>query len=214
MSARKVFGIGTYHETDSRRQGRRPVQRNFLIVCEGEKTEPNYFIAIKRRMKSGAGSKGELVGAGAHTQDLVECARKVIAKRRAEGLPMYYHVWIVLDKDSFEADDFDNAVKMAESEKWHAAWSNEAFELWYLLHFQDVSGGALPRERMFKMLEVHLGHKYLKNDSGMFDAVKEQSYLAIERARRLADRWQGQPPHQACPCTMVGPLVDELLKYT
>ena len=127
MSARKVFGIGTYHETDSRRQGRRPVQRNFLIVCEGEKTEPNYFRAIKRRMKSGAGSKVEVVGAGAHTRDLVECARKVIAKRRAEGLPMYYHVWIVLDKDSFEADDFDNAVKMAESEKWHAAWSNEAF---------------------------------------------------------------------------------------
>ena len=214
MPARKVFGIGTYHESDSRRQGRRPVQRNFLIVCEGEKTEPNYFRAIKRRMKSGAGSKVEVVGAGAHTQDLVECARKVIARRRAEGLPMYYHVWIVFDKDSFEADDFDNAVKMAESEKWHAAWSNEAFELWYLLHFQDVSGGALPRERMFKMLEVHLGHKYLKNDSGMFDAVKGQSYHAIERARRLADRWHGQPPHQACPCTMVGPLVDELLKYT
>lgn len=214
MPARKVFGIGTYHETDTRRQGRRPVQRNFLIVCEGEKTEPNYFRAIKRQMKSGAGSKVEVVGAGAHTQDLVECARKVIAKRRAEGLPMYYHVWIVFEKDSFEADDFDNAVKMAESEKWHAAWSNEAFELWYLLHFQDVSGGALPRERMFETLGVHLGHKYLKNDSGMFDAVKEQSYRAIERARRLADRWHGQPPHQACPCTMVGPLVDELLKYT
>lgn len=214
MATRKVFGVGSYQESDTRRQGRRPVQRNFLIVCEGEKTEPNYFKAIKRQMKSGAGSKVEIVGAGAHTRDLVECARNAIAKRRDEGLPMYYHVWIVFDKDSFEADDFDNAVKMAESDKWHAAWSNEAFELWYLLHFQDVEGGALPRDRMFEMLRKHLGRKYQKNDLGMFDAIKEHSYLAIERANRLVDRWQGLPPHQACPCTMVGSLVDELLKYT
>ena len=214
MPTRKVFGVGPYQELDSRRQGRRPVQRNFLIVCEGEKTEPYYFESIKRRMKSGAGSKVEVVGAGAHTRDLVDCARNAIAKRKAEGLPMYYHVWLVFDKDSFEDDDFDNAVKMAESENWHAAWSNEAFELWYLLHFQDVAGGALSRERMFAMLGEYLGHKYLKNDRCMFDVVKEHSYHAIERARRLADRWLGQSPHLACPCTMVWPLVDELLKYT
>ncbi len=214
MLSRKVFGVGTYRESDTRRQGRRPVQRNFLIVCEGEKTEPNYFKAIKRLMKSGAGSKVEVVGAGAHTRDLIDCARNAVAKRRAEGLPMYYHVWIVFDKDSFEPDDFDNAIKMAQSEKWNAAWSNEAFELWYLLHFQDVEGGALPRERMFEMLGAHLGRKYRKNDLGMFDVVKEQSYRAIERARRLASRWSGHPPHQSCPCTMVWLLVDELLKYT
>ena len=214
MLVRKVFGVGAYQESDSRRQGRRPVQRNFLIVCEGEKTEPNYFKAIKRRMKSGAGSKVEVVGAGAHTRDLIECARNAIAKRKAEGLPMYYYVWLVFDKDSFEADDFDNAVKMAESEKWQVAWSNEAFELWYLLHFQDVAGGALPRERMFEMLGAHLGRKYQKNDLCMFDVVNEHSYQAIERARRLAERWHGQPPHLACPCTMVWPLVEELLRYT
>lgn len=214
MPTRKVFGVGDYQDGDTRRQGRRPVQRNFLIVCEGEKTEPNYFEAIKRRMKSGAGSKVEVVGAGAHTRDLIDCARNAIAKRRAEGLPMYYHVWIVFDKDSFEPDDFDNAIKTAKSANWHAAWSNEAFELWYLLHFQDVSGGPLPRERMFEMLGEHLGRKYKKNDFGIFDVVKAELYRAIERARRMADRWREYLPHQACPCTMVGLLVDELLKYT
>ena len=29
----------------SRRQGNRPKRRNILIVCEGAKTEPNYFEA-------------------------------------------------------------------------------------------------------------------------------------------------------------------------
>lgn len=214
MAMRKVFGVRPYHENDSRRQGHRPVQRNFLIVCEGEKTEPNYFMEIKRRMKSGAGSKVEVVGAGAHTRDLLDCARAAIAKRRAEGLPMYYHIWLVFDKDSFEADDFDNTIKMVESENWHAAWSNEAFELWYLLHFQEVTGGALPREQMFEMLGNYFGDGYRKNDEGVFERVKEHSYHAIERARRLSDRWQGCPPHQANPCTTVGILVENLLKYT
>ena len=214
MPRKKVFGIGTYKDDDSRRQGCRPVQRNFLIVCEGEKTEPNYFNAIKRRMKSGAGSKVEVVGAGAHTRDLIDCAFAAIAKRKSEGLPMYYYIWLVFDRDSFEADDFDNAIKMAKDEKWHVGWSNEAFELWYLLHFQDIEGGALPRKQMFEMLETHLGRKYLKNDESIFDTIKGQSYCAIKRGERLISRWQKHPPHQACPCTMVGELVEELLKYT
>lgn len=214
MPNKKVFGIGSYKDDDSRRQGSRPIQRNFLIVCEGEKTEPNYFTAIKRKMKSGAGSKVEIVGAGAHTRDLIDRARVAIAKRKAEGLPMYYFVWLVFDKDSFEPDDFDNAIKMAEAEKWHVGWSNEAFELWYLLHFQDVEGGALPREQMFQMLESHLGREYHKNDESFFDVIKEASYFAIKRGERLMSRWKGCPPHQSCPCTKVGLLVEELLKYT
>jgi hypothetical protein len=214
MHEKRIFGVGTYREGDTRRQGHRPVQRNFLIVCEGEKTEPNYFRSIKRLMKSGAGSKIKIVGAGAHTRDLIECARNEIVKRMSDGLPMYYYVWLVFDRDSFEPDDFDNTIKMAEAEKWHVGWSNEAFELWYLLHFQDIAGGALPREQMFKMLEKHLGRKYLKNDNTIFDLIKEQSYCAIERACTLVRRYQGEQPHKACPCTMVGQLVKELLRYT
>lgn len=214
MAIRREFGFGPYRENDSRRQGCRPVQRNFLIVCEGLQTEPNYFESIRRHMKSGAGSRVEIVGAGRHTNDLIACARQAIAKRRAEGLPMYYYVWLVFDRDSFEADDFDNAVQCAEANGWHAAWSNEAFELWYLLHFQDVTGGALPREQMFEMIGRHCGEVYRKNDADFFTRIKTQSYLAIERAKRLEKRWEGYPPHEACPCTKVGRLVKELLRYT
>jgi len=214
MAVRKIFGIMPYREDDSRRQGCRPIQRNFLIVCEGKKTEPNYFNSIRHRMKSGAGSKVVVVGAGAHTKDLINCTRAAIAKRRAEGLPEYYHIWVVFDKDSFEADDFDNTVRMIESEHWHAGWSNEAFELWYLLHFQEVNGGALVREQMFELLSEHCGGKYMKNDEGMFDRIKVQSYGAIARAKKLAEHWVGVPPHLACPCTKVWLLVNDLLKYT
>jgi len=214
MALRKTFGIIPYREGDSRRQGCRPIQRNFLIVCEGKKTEPNYFNSIRRRMESGAGSKVVVVGAGAHTRGLIDCTKAAIAKRRTEGLPEYYHVWVVFDKDSFEADDFDNTVKMVESENWHAGWSNEAFELWYLLHFQEVNGGSMSREQMFELLSAHGGCQYMKNDDGVFDRIKGQSYVAIARARKLAERWDGMPPHLACPCTKVWTLVADLLKYT
>lgn len=214
MPTRRIFGIGGYDPEDTRRQGCRPIQRNFLIVCEGRETEPNYFRAIKRIMKSGAGTKVEVVGAGAHTQDLLACAEHAIERRRIEGLPPYYYVWVVFDRDSFEADDFDNAVASAEKRGWNVAWSNEAFELWVLLHFQDVSEGYLPRAQMFEQLGKSFGAKYDKADIKLFDKIKKSSYVAIRRGRLLSERWKDVAPHEACPCTEVWRLVEELLKYT
>ena len=42
-------------------------------------------------------------------------------------------VWVVFDKDDF--NDFNEAIALAGRKGFMAGWSNEAFELWYLLHF-------------------------------------------------------------------------------
>lgn len=223
MSRPSKFGFEPYVDDDSRRQGRRKVQRNFLIVCEGIETEPRYFADIRKRMKSGAGSKITIVGAGTHTQELVRRADLEIAQRRNEGLPGYYYVWIVFDKDSFTDVDFDRTVEMIASKNalakpnvrpfWRSAWSNEAFELWYLLHFQDVSV-RMPRERIFDLLTEHLGGKYQKNAVGMFDRLVPLLNQAELRASQLLKSAEGRPPHQCNPCTKVGELVSDLISYT
>lgn len=223
MARPSKFGFDPYVEDDSRRQGRRKVQRNFLIVCEGLETEPRYFDAIRKRMKSGAGSKITIVGAGTHTQELVRRADLEIEQRRKDGLPGYYYVWIVFDKDSFSDADFDQAIAMIASKDalakpnvrpfWRSAWSNEAFELWYLLHFQEVSV-PMPRERIFDLLTGHLGCKYQKNEDGMFERLAPMLSQAERRASQLSRRMEGLSPHQCNPCTRVGELVSELISYT
>lgn len=122
--------------------GQRPKRRFFLIVCEGEKTEPNYFEAIRLKLPKDMIPKVFVRGTGKNTLSLIEEVEEIIEQRRAQDLPPFYNVWIVMDRDSFPPDDFDSSIVKIEqhpetpgAKKWFSAWSNEAFELWYLLHF-------------------------------------------------------------------------------
>lgn len=210
-----------------RAAGKRPKGRNYLIVCEGTKTEPNYFEALRKKLSGGEGDKIVIVGAQDNTLGIVERAREEIALRNRSDNPPYYHVWLVFDRDSFPSDDFDNAVAAAEQEDakfaaegdrisphWHAAWSNEAFELWYLFHFQENIGGGISRDRFKEMLSGHLGFRYEKNDPRMFEILLPRVGVAIGRANRAFLRWSTETPYHARnPATAVYQLVGDLLLY-
>jgi len=52
--------------------GQRPKRRFFLIVCEGEKTEPNYFEAIRLKLPKDMIPKVFVRGTGKNTLSLIE----------------------------------------------------------------------------------------------------------------------------------------------
>ena len=209
-----------------RANGSRPKRRWYLIVCEGIKTEPNYFNQFRNNLWGGAGDKIVVVGAGDNTDNLVKRAKKEVFSRSKSSDPPFYHVWVVFDRDSFPPDDFDNAIHMIDEEDksfdpedgqkphWHAAWSNEAFELWYLYHYQEVQGGGLSRDMFKGMLSSHMCREYKKNDPEMFKRLLPRTLDAIDRARRGAAKWSEETPfHERNPTTMVYELVTELLRY-
>lgn len=214
-------------ELRERVAGHRPKGRYYLIVCEGTRTEPNYFEAMRSVLTGGEGDKIVVVGAQDNTRRLIDRARIEIEKRNQSDDPPYYHIWIVFDKDSFPDDDFDNAIKMVEQEDskfhaeggvlsphWHAAWSNEAFELWYLFHFQDSVGGAISREQFSGMLSNYLGYEYKKNAEDMFSILLPNLGAAIKRAERAYKRWADDVPfHARNPATNVFELVANLMMY-
>lgn len=231
MSRRRKFGFSTA-VADTRRQGRRPPRRYFLIVCEGEKTEPLYFDEIRNVLCNGEGDRVVVVGAADNTQHLVERARREVEARKECGLPPFYHVWVVFDKDDFPDDRFDNAIAAIAEENakadpqkkipyWHAAWSNEAFEVWYLAHFRDISGGPISRSGAIDMLNKHFREElgipdgYRKNMKGVYGLLRTRLPIALARAERRGAEVMsyGVPPHAANPATMVHKLVLELLKY-
>src|SRR4051812_24536345 len=107
-----------------RRADNREESHRFLLVCEGEKTEPNYFRAFRV-----PGLDLRVHGAGDNTKNLVLIADELRSQDE------YDQVWCVFDRDSFPADRFNAALEMAQSRGIRVAYSNEAFELWYLLHF-------------------------------------------------------------------------------
>jgi RloB-like protein len=92
----------------------------------------------------------EIDGTGRNTEDLV---RYAINKRKSAEIP-YGHVWCVFDKDSFTDKQFNNAIQKSESNDLKAAWSNEAIELWFILHFEYLNAG-ISREQYITKLDEY-----------------------------------------------------------
>ncbi len=139
---------------------RRKLRAYFLIVCEGKKTEPNYFKSFKEKLRVSAEIKIE--GLGDNTLSLVE--RTCELKQQDD----YTDVWVVFDRDSFPAERFNEAIALARRRDIRVAYSNEAFELWYWLHF-DYQDTAVSRADYEAKLTKRLGFSYKKNDPGMYD---------------------------------------------
>ena len=107
----------------------------FLIVCEGEKTEPNYFEALRKKLNDKYRKNFvtlriecvDIIGRGRNTESLVEYTKKI----RDNAIIGYGNIWCVFDKDSFSAEQFNGAITKAKNENISVAWSNEAIELWF-----------------------------------------------------------------------------------
>jgi len=187
----------------ARRQACRSARPRILIVCEGKKTEPDYF-----RSFPVTSADIRIVGEGFNTKSLVAYARRK-EQEALEDKDPYDRVWCVFDADSFSKEQFNAAVQMAESSGFRAAYSNEAFELWYVLHFEYLTA-ALKRGRYNTKLTGHLGVKYKKNRSDMYERLKSRQAQAVKRAEQLCALHKGLPPADRKPCTTVHLLVKEL----
>jgi hypothetical protein len=180
---------------------REPIQR-FLIVCEGEKTEPNYF----KKFRVPADVRVDVRGLGANTVSLV---RRTVALRDAGD---YDQTWCVFDRDSFPARTFNAALALAKQERIGVAYSNEAFELWYLLHFDYFDTG-ISRAAYGDKLSTRLGARYAKNSESMFAALWPMQATAIANAERLLNSYRPRRPADDNPSTTVHLLVQALRRF-
>ena len=176
------------------------VRQRFLIVCEGEKTEPNYFYKFRS-----PGLVIRVEGTGMNTLSLV---KKAMELRKEDE---YDQVWCVFDKDDFSIDQFENAIQQALDNKIHVAYSNQAFELWYVLHFEYLHT-AMDRKAYMKKLDGYLIDKYKKNNPDMYRILQCKKEIAIKNAERLLKTYSPSHPGRDDPSTSVHNLVIALLE--
>ncbi len=206
-------------ETERKRDFR-PLRRFYLIVCEGTKTEPNYFEGLKRNLPPGVINLVDLTveGTGHNTLTVIDDALRAKARLEKQGRTID-EVWAVFDRDSFPEEHFNNAIFKGKANGVQCAWTNEAFELWYLLHFQFFQNG-MSRDAYAELLERELSnklkrpYKYQKNSLDMFTLLQKYGDVeqAIIWAKSLADSFAGQTDYaNHNPCTKVNELIEKLL---
>jgi hypothetical protein len=188
-----------------------------LIVCEGRNTEPSYFEQF--RLTS---AKIVAIGEGYNTITLVNRAIQLMKD------DSYEQVWCVFDKDDFLARNFNQAIRKALLNGLKVAYSNQSFEYWLILHFEDHQGGAMPRTDYNDKINDYinpLGAYFDGNDKlissdffNLLDAIDPnfgipRKNLAINRARRNFNAINGGNPAIEESSTKVYLLVEEILKY-
>ena len=187
----------------------------FLIVCEGTKTEPHYFEALIKNYISTV-REVTIEGEGRATVALVDRTLEIKQELERKNAMSFDRVWVVFDKDDF--DDFNDAIKKANKLGFHSAWTNEAFELWYYLHFEYLDTG-IGRADYIKKLEEAFKEKlgdshfeYKKGNPDIYSLLQQygREDLAKRFAQQLHGLYTGTDYAAHKPCTMVDKLVEEL----
>lgn len=194
-------------------------EKKFLIVCEGVNTEPEYFKAfpIKTAMIKSFGlgmTKMALVKA------VVEMAKSINDKNQ--------EVWIVFDMDirleneAQQIQDYNNAIVFAEKKGFKVAYSNDAFELWFLLHYQLLENQWTRHQYYQRLSELwncnYENHgKHILFCKGIYDKLQTDESAnqnqAIQRAESLLEQQKEISFADRNPCTTVFELVRELNKH-
>lgn len=194
----------------------RQIVCKILVVCEGTKTEPNYFEAFRTFNRGTTIYDIEVKGLGSNTISVVDKAIELKDKRE------YDRVWAVFDKDSFPDNKFNNAIIKAKDNGICCAWSNEAFELWYLYHFENRTTGMTRAEYQKAISKAvnkspkykqKTAYEYAKNDKNNYHIMT--TYGSMDNAIKFAEtkslEYSDLRYATHNPCTMVYKLVRQLI---
>ena len=185
-----------------------------LIVCEGEKTEPHYLIALRDHLKLSQTNIKIDPDCDSSPTSVVKYAKELIKESFKDP---YDHVFCVIDRDRHA--DFDTAIAQIygyrkKDTKLHAIVSNPCFEFWILLHFDyttklfGTSGDSPCMDLIKNNLKVFIKN-YEKGDKAIMPhIIKSGLEMAATNAKRANETAKRNDTGN--PTTQMDELVDYL----
>lgn len=173
-----------------RKKAKRASYDKVLIVCEGEKTEPNYFNELVDFYEINSANVDIDGTCGSSPKSVFERALSLYQTEIIKGDP-FDGVYCVFDRDSHET--YDETINKISSKKYKSTFysttSIPCFEYWLLLHFKyttkpyAATGSSSIGEEVLKdLLEVM--PDYEKGSTGTFTLLHEQLEYAKNNAIR------------------------------
>lgn len=168
----------------SRKEKFRKPKRKVIIVCEGEKTEINYFNGLKTR---DSGVEIIPVHGGTHPKHIVKYAEERMNSKWSIDFDEGDGIWCAFDVDENSNSDIKNAYEHAKTKNIQIALSNPCFELWFLLHHKQIFS-PISRHDTIRELKTFI-KDYEKNEK-INHLLKDKLSNAISRAKKLNDTHQ------------------------
>ena len=180
---------------------RRAQYARILIVSEGSKTEPLYFGEIRAAYQLHSANvvvqPGQL---GTAPIQVVQYAKQLVETgdlQKGIRPGSFDQVYAVFDRDDHGtyynaldlAQSLDGRLRNDSNERiaFKAMPSIPSFELWLLLHYEDIQA-PIHRDEVMQRLKRHiLG--YEKGAGGAFGITRDRLAIATQRAQTLAARF-------------------------
>jgi len=155
----------------------RKVQARLFILCEGEKTEPNYFDKFIEDCRLSPLVEVKVISTKSNTnKELVGEAKSF---KDIEG----DQVWVVVDKDGYTKHP--EAFNTARDNGIHIAFSSISFEFWILLHFEYTTRAFQKSADIISHLKHQHGFLYRKNDQTVFAQTRDSLETAMTNAGKV-----------------------------
>ena len=190
---------------------KRVEQKAVLIALEDTKSSKYYFEALLKDKKL----TGKVIFAkhiGTDPENVVEA---IVKHERENPTNRYEKKWAVIDKDDWSKQQVNGAIKRAKDLGICIAISNEAYELWILLHFQPLSRHTHRNELNSKLKTIfrdRFGIDYSKSSQDIYAFTVGLQSEAIKNAKQLVAMQKRNngllDPCENNPLTMIFELVE------
>lgn len=190
-------------QLERKMQGRRASCDRVLIVSEGSKTEPNYFTEIRAAYRlNTANVEVRPSERGTAPIQVVQFAKELFVQgdRHKNIQPRAFEqVYAVFDRD--EHPSYFDALRLAESLdgilkndakqsiRFQAIASVPSFELWLLLHYEDIQAPLHRDEVIQRLRRPENFPGYEKGAARAFANTCGRLAVATQRAEALAARF-------------------------
>lgn len=200
----------------ARKRAKRASYEKILIVCEGEKTEPNYFNELKDHYQLNTANVVVDGRCGSDPWSIYQYAKKCISQAKKDNDP-YDKIYCVFDKDRHTTyqKTLDAIAAVKPKHYFTAAVSVPCFEYWLLLHFVSTTqpfaeaGSKSAGDRAIDELKNYMPG-YQKAQHGVFAQLAPKLDFAKANAQRALI--EAKDNHTDNPTTLVHELVDYLQK--
>lgn len=191
------------HKRDSKNLSPKQV---ILIVCEGEKTEKNYFETLKKQLNLTNANIIIDPDSNPSPSSVVKYAKQKLEQNPNE----YDEIYCVFDRDRHK--DFNKALNMVKNTIIQTIVSDPCFEYWILLHFTNTSkifggSGGSPCKEVQEAKEFKANVRNYAKDYDFKEIITQHLETAIKNAKEINSQNEAQ---RQSPYTQVVVLVERL----
>jgi len=207
------MGTDDQHKKRKSRNTRRKriEQKSVLIALEDTKSSKYYFEKLLQDKKL----TGQVIFAKHIGTDPENVVKAIVEHERKNPTHKYEKKWAVIDRDDWSKQQINEAIKKAKELGLCIAISNEAYELWILLHFQTITRYT-PRAELNSKLKTifkdRFGIDYSKSSQDIYGFTVGLQVQAISNAKELVKmhiRNNGElNPCENNPLSMIFQLVE------